>query len=103
MDDDMKTTINHDEIQKWAELHHGKPEIVDDPSAGSDLAFLRINFHGGEDDIFLGEADEEKKLSWKEFFKKFDELNLAFMYDPKGKGEDMSMFYKFIKRNESGI
>lgn len=39
----------------------------------------------------------------KEFFKKFDELNLAFMYDPKGKGEDMSMFYKFIKRNESGI
>jgi hypothetical protein len=92
---DTRTTTDHDEIRRWVEEHDGKPARVrgtgDD---GNDAGVLRIDFPGG-----AGEDDLEH-ISWDEWFQKFDEQNLAFLYqESKASGED-STFFKLVSRDD---
>jgi len=70
---DNKTTTDHDEIRRWAEERGGRPALAleqhDQPLG------LRIEFP--ED---RGKEDELQLISWEEFFEKFDEDNLVFLY-----------------------
>ncbi len=103
MDDDnnFKVTIDHQMIRMWAEAHRGKPEILEDQDTDANTPILRLDFPGKRDDVFLGDNLGEKKIGWDEFFKKFDEQDLAFMYeDIVEKGADASFSYKFVKRDE---
>jgi hypothetical protein len=87
------TTTDHDEIRSWVEEHDGKPASVRDTSSGDDPGVLRIDFPGG-----AGE-DQLEHISWDEWFEKFDESDLAFLYqDEKASGED-STFFKLVKRD----
>lgn len=88
-------TIDHEIIQTWAEARGGKPAIVDATKTGegdSESGLLRIDF---------GEKNEEfDEISWDEFFRIFDENNLAFLYQEEtGDGEE-SRFCKFVERAE---
>jgi hypothetical protein len=94
----MKTTTDHDEIRLWAQAHDGHPEIIDEVEAGNAEPQLRINFPGLQDDVFLSENTPEKSLSWEEFFQKFDHFGLAFEYDEKIEGTDVSNAYRFINK-----
>ena len=85
------TTTDHDEIRNWVEEHDGVPATVrtDDED---EVSVLRIDFPGG-----AGE-DELEHVSWDEWFAKFDESDLAFLYQQeKADGED-STFFKLVKR-----
>ncbi|RJQ38043.1 hypothetical protein C4559_02360 [Candidatus Microgenomates bacterium] len=98
----VRTTINHKEIMEWAKKHRGKPQIIDDPTAGSDTPGIRINFPGIPDDVFLSET-KIRDISWNEFFKEFDDNNLAFVYMDEIVSNDpdsLSRAYRFINRDD---
>jgi hypothetical protein len=87
-----RTTTDHEEIRRWVEAHGGKPATVKGTGSDGEPGVLRIDFPGG-----AGE-DRLEHISWDEWFKKFDENNLAFLYqERKADGED-STFFKFVKR-----
>lgn len=88
-----KTTIDHDEIRAWVEAHNGHPVAVKDTGTKNDPGILRIDFPGGAGD------DSFEKLSWDEWFEKFDENKLAFLYqEEKADGGD-STFCKLVGRD----
>jgi hypothetical protein len=86
------TTTDHDEIRRWVEEHGGKPAAVRGTGNG-DPGVLRIDFPGGAG------ADELEQISWDEWFRKFDDNDLAFLYqEQKASGED-STFFKLVSRD----
>ena len=88
-----KTTTDHDEIRSWVEEHDGRPAAVRDTGDDGDPGVLRIDFPGGAG------ADSLETLDWDEWFRKFDESGLAFLYqEHKASGED-STFFKLIQRD----
>jgi hypothetical protein len=92
MSSESRTTTDHDEIRRWVEEHDGVPASVSDTASGGDPGVLRIDFPGG-----AGE-DQLQHIDWDEWFAKFDENNLAFLYqEHKASGED-STFFKLVNR-----
>jgi hypothetical protein len=80
-------TRDHDEIREWAEARGGTPATVKGtPKPGEEAGLLRIDFPG-----FSG-ASSLEKISWDDFFEKFDDMNLIFLYEDKKN----SRFNKFI-------
>ncbi len=87
-----KTTSDHDEIRRWVEEHGGTPATVKGTQSGDEAGVLRIDFPGG-----AGEEQLEH-ISWEEWFEKFEDSNLAFLYQAqKASGED-STFFKLVSR-----
>ena len=82
-----KGTTDHEEIQRWIEERGGQPARVE----GTNL--LRVDYPG-----FSGEQTLEP-LDWDEFFRIFDENNLAFLYQEKTKDGGESRFSKFVDRD----
>jgi len=88
------TTADHDEIRRWVEAHDGKPAAVRDTGSGDDQGVSRIDFPGG------ASQQELEPLDWDEWFQKFDENRLAFLYQGhKADGSD-STFFKLVKRDQ---
>jgi len=87
-----KTTTDHDEIRRWVEAHDGTPAGVRGTGSGDDPGVLRIDFPGG-----AGE-DELEHISWDEWFRKFDNENLAFLYQEEKAGGGDSTFFKLVSR-----
>jgi hypothetical protein len=88
---ESKSTTNHDEIKKWAEARGGRPATVKNTAKGEEAGILRIDFPG-----YSGEGSLET-ISWDDFFKKFDEAGLKFLYQDKTKDGEESRFFKFIR------
>ena len=87
------TTTDHDEIRRWVDDHDGKPATVkgtgDD---GEEAGVLRIDFPGGTG------SDRLEHIDWDDWFAKFDESKLAFVYqEHKADGSD-STFFKLVNR-----
>ena len=90
---ESRTTTDHGEIRRWVEEHDGTPASVRGTEGGDDAGVLRIDFPGG-----AGE-DQLEHISWDDWFRKFDESNLAFLYQQqKASGED-STFFKLVSRD----
>lgn len=82
-----ETTTDHDMIRKWVEARGGHPARVKGRGPGG---ILRVDF---------GEPEESlEEISWDEFFKVFDENNLAFLYQDKTQDGKTSRFSKFVER-----
>src|SRR3954464_10633574 len=91
-DNERKPPPAHDEIRRGPEERGGKPATVKGTeSGGEDAGILRIDFPGGEED----RLDE---ISWDDWFRKFDEENLAFLYQEQVKSGDESRFFKLVNR-----
>ncbi|WFP75435.1 hypothetical protein [Mesorhizobium sp. WSM4906] len=85
-----KTTTNHDEIRKWVEERAGQPAVVRTKGEGG---ILRIDF---------GEPEEAlESIEWDEFFRIFDENDLAFLHQDEAGGGGKSRFNKFVERSRS--
>ena len=90
---ESKTTTDHDEIRRWVEARGGHPASVRETGNGDDPGILRIDF---------GDQDEGlEAISWDEFFKAFDENNLAFLYQEETEGGGESRFNKFVSRENA--
>lgn len=92
---ESRTTTDHDEIRRWVEERGGRPASVSGTEAGGEHAgVLRIDFPG-----YGAEEDSLEHVSWGEFFDKFEESELAFVYqDTVASGEE-SRFFKFVSRD----
>ena len=90
---DARKTTDHDEIRHWVEERNGKPASVPGTSKDDeDVGLLRIDFVENDDDESLDE------ISWDEFFEKFEEKQLAFLYQEQKANGEPSTFNKFVSR-----
>jgi hypothetical protein len=86
------TTTDHDEIRSWVEAHDGRPATVRGTEDGDEAGVLRIDFPGGAG------SDRLRPIEWDEWFEKFDDAGLAFLYqEHKADGSD-STFFKLVAR-----
>ena len=93
MPGESKKTTDHAAIKQWREKRDGVPATVRGTGEGADVGVLRIDFKRAE-----GKESSLTPIGWEEFFSKFDEKGLAFLYqDETSKGEE-SRFFKFVKR-----
>lgn len=89
---ETKSTTDHEVIKKWVEERGGHPATVKGTSGGDEAGVLRIDFPG-----YSGEESLEE-ISWEKFFEKFDEKNLAFLYQDQTRSGEQSRFFKFVSR-----
>ncbi|WP_437817235.1 lipocalin/fatty-acid binding family protein [Sorangium sp. So ce1078] len=92
-----KTTIDHDEIRQWAESRGGRPATVKSTEKNGEPGILRIDFPG-----YSGEGSLEE-ISWDDFFAKFEESNLAFVYQEKTADGQPSNFSKLVSRPDDMV
>ncbi|MBS7700046.1 MULTISPECIES: hypothetical protein [unclassified Chelatococcus] len=86
---ESSTTTDHKTIRQWVEERGGRPARVAATGKGKDPGILRFDFGDPDDSL--------EEISWDEFFKKFDESELALLYEKEGK----SRFNKLIHRRQS--
>jgi hypothetical protein len=88
---DSATTTDHKVIKKWAEEREGRPATVRATEEDGHAGILRIDFGPAEDQL--------QEIEWDEFFRKFDESDLAFLYQDCTKDGKLSRFHKFVRRS----
>lgn len=88
------TTTNHDEIRKWVEKRGGHPAVVaatENDRRGSGLLRIDYDEPGGNED------DRLHRITWDEFFRIFDQNDIAFLHDPSSD----SRFSKFVAKESA--
>lgn len=85
-------TTDHQTIRRWAEERGGRPAAVRGTGGGDDPGLLRIDFEGTE-------PEELERIDWDEFFDKFEEARLAFLYQDKTESGETSRFFKIVRRD----
>ncbi|MCW3091585.1 MAG: uncharacterized protein JWP81_2654 [Ferruginibacter sp.] len=90
---EAKTATDLKEIKKWAEKRDGKPAKVKGVGKGEGDGLIRIDFPG-----YSG-ADSLEEISWEEWYKIFQENNLAFLYQEKTADGKESRFFKLVNNN----
>lgn len=93
MSAESKKTTDHNRIKQWVEERGGYPATVKATEEKGDPGLLRIDFPG-----YSGE-DSLERISWEDFFKKFEEKNLAFLYQEELKTGEESRFFKLVSRD----
>jgi hypothetical protein len=87
-----KSTTDHDTIRSWVVERNGSPATVTATMQGDDAGILRIDFPG-----YSG-GESLEPISWDEFFDKFDEAELEFLYQDETDEGSPSRFFKFVRR-----
>lgn len=88
-----KTTTDHQVIQGWVQERGGVPATVESTAEAPDgVGILRIDFPYGT------RNDTLSTISWKDFFAKFDESELAFLHEDETAEGETSRFCKFVSR-----
>ena len=82
-------TTDHEEIRSWAEAKGGKPAAVDRTHHDGDVGIIRIMFP----DNAQSEHKSLVEITWEEFFREFEERELALLY------EEDSLFSKIVGRD----
>jgi len=78
-------TTDHAEIRRWVDARGGHPAVV--TGVPGEEGVLRIDLPGG----YAGQEFLEP-LSWDEFFRRFEEKRLTFLYEDEGR------FFQFVAR-----
>ncbi len=93
MSSQSHTTTNHEEIRRFVDERGGRPARVRSTGDGDDPGILRIAYprQGGE-------PEELEEIPWDEWFEKFDENGLAFVYQEETSEGEESRFSKLVSR-----
>jgi hypothetical protein len=89
-----KVTTDHDEIRKWAEARGGRPAAVRSTQSKDGAGIIRIEFPNAPN----AKDDNLEEITWDEFFEKFDESNLALLYQEETASGQRSNFNKLVGR-----
>jgi hypothetical protein len=90
-----RVTTDQEEIRRWAEERGARPARVRRTGGGDDPGILRLDFPG-----YSG-ADSLEHISWDEFFEKFEENNLALLFQEETARGQRSNFNKLIDRGSA--
>ena len=63
MEQEHRVTLDHAEIRSSVEENGGRPQVLDDPSAGSDPVGIRIDFPSPQDEQFLAESSNARDIA----------------------------------------
>jgi hypothetical protein len=88
----LKVTTDHKQIKQWVEDHDGRPAMVIGP--GTQMG-------GGAVNIFFpdhGKNDQLEEITWNEFFDRFEENDLEFLYKDEATSDGESRYFKIIER-----
>ncbi len=91
-----ETTTDHDTIREWVEARGGVPATVTATEEGEHAGILRIMFPKAKQ----AHDDNLEQIEWEEFFEKFDDSELAFLYQDKTADGKESRFFKFVHGGE---
>ncbi|HVY80579.1 MAG TPA: hypothetical protein VG994_06320 [Steroidobacteraceae bacterium] len=83
---------NHDEIRKWAEARKAQPACVKGTENSEGSCLLRLDFPG-----YSGEGSLEA-IPWDQWFRVFDNRNLALIVEDKTADGKPSNFNKLVSR-----
>ncbi len=85
-----KITTDRETIKQWILAHKGWPAIKLMQTADSIETVLAIVFPGDKNEDVL------RRLSWEEFFQKFDQLKLVFLYEEVTDRLKPELSYAFV-------
>ena len=88
-----KMTTDHEEVRRWAEQRGAKPSTVRGTEREEEVGVLRLDFPG-----YSGEGRLEE-ISWEQFFEKFEESELALVYQDQTADGVRSNFNKLVRRD----
>ena len=88
-----RTTTDRNEIRRWAEERGAKPACVKGTGGKGDPGMIRLDFPG-----FSG-SDSLEHISWDEWFKAFDDNDLALVYQDRTADGQRSNFNKLVARD----
>jgi hypothetical protein len=94
--DDMekaKITTDHEHIKQWVEERGGHPARVKGTAVEGSSGVLLIDYPGYSGTQIL------ETISWDEFFKGFEQNELAFLYQDEKQAGSQSRFSKLINRD----
>ncbi|MFA4886841.1 MAG: hypothetical protein WC595_01385 [Candidatus Nanoarchaeia archaeon] len=84
-----KITTDHGEMRKWVKERKGHPihlkGMLDADEIPISIKLPHSTMEGSE-------------ITWDEFFKQFDDRNLAFEYEERDENGELSLFFKLIKQ-----
>lgn len=91
-------TTDRDTIRRWVEKRRGRPAAIRARSRGDyEAAPPRIDFPEYRSTGVL------RRISWDEFFRKFEEKQLAFVYQDETPTGEMSRFFRFVYRDAAMV
>lgn len=96
-----KITTNHTEIKNWIEKNGGRPQKVYNANALSDKPGIKIKF-SNENSRFSSKV-KAKDVPWEEFFKDFEKMHLAFVYDKSNRAKTFMFLPRDPAREEMPI
>ncbi len=85
----VSLTTDHDTIKEWAQERNGKAAEVEG-TADEGVGVLQIEFPGSNGGKKL------KRIQWPSFFRKFDQKNLALLYQDRTEKGEVSRFCKIV-------
>jgi hypothetical protein len=88
---EANVTTDHGTIRRWAEERGGRPATVEGSGSKNEPGILRIDFEPTDEGM--------AKVSWDDFFSRFDRERLAFLYQDKTEDGSVSRFHRFIDRS----
>ncbi len=91
-----KTTQDHYEIRKWAEARGAVPAEVVSTRTKSGPGILRFEFPDAPNQ----NDGNLRKISWEDFFEKFDDADLELVYQEKTADGQTSNFNKLVHPDE---
>lgn len=95
MSSESKMTTDHKTIQTWVEKRGGVPAIVKGTEHDTGYpGVLRIHYPENSSD------EDLEPISWNDFFQKFENSHLAFVYQEKTQDGEVSRFSKIVDRND---
>jgi len=86
-----QATTDHEKIRQWADSRGGHPATVKRTEHGHEPGILRLDFDPPDASL--------EKISWDDFFDKFENADLAFLYQEKTADGKISRFHKFVSRD----
>jgi hypothetical protein len=84
---------DHRHIREWAEARKAKPACVRGTGGKNDTGMIRLDFPG-----FTG-SETLQPISWDEWFRAFEENNLALLIQEETADGQQSNFNKLVSRD----
>jgi hypothetical protein len=91
-DETTKTTTDHAEIRRWAEARGARPARVKGTGGPGDPGIIRLDFPSD------GPDENLEPISWDEWFRAFDQNQLALVYQEQTASGKPSNFNKLVSR-----
>lgn len=85
-------TTDHARIREWVEARDGAPATVESTYTEDDPGLIRIDFPG-----YTGE-EALLSITWDEWFRKFDDSDLVFLFQEDLASGGRSNFNELISR-----